>query len=134
MYRDNRLHVRRRLKNVFEHFWGHTQHVRVDVDETSFGARVKQAIGRGSKGNCRGQPPIAWPKSSSKTRDVQSRRSTTDRDRMTCADSFRNRRLKSFDRRPLSQKVASQHRDNGINVGLINALSPITNHARRHPI
>ena len=123
---DYCLNIRRRCQRLLKRTRGHTKCVGIDIDKTRLAAGIKKAICRRRKSNRCGQAAIARPNPGRKTSKVEACRSTADRDRVAGADAFSQGGFETFDRGTLREEIAAEHRNNRIDIRLIDALAPVT--------
>ena len=102
---------------------------RIDVDEIDVGAAQPRAIGGGDEGVGHGPHHVARAGADGKARDVQRRGGAVHRDRMRHAAQLGERRFKPADRRALGQPVRPQRVDDGLDVGLVDPLPAVRDHA-----
>src|SRR4029078_1464755 len=125
---DLRYGFKRRLETAQRH----SQRIAVDVNETGFRAGIEKTIRRCRKRDRRGEPPITRPDVRGETGNMQRRCTATYRNGVTGADPFCQRSLELLDERVLSEEIAAEHRNDGIDIRLIDALSSVPEHRRRH--
>ena len=93
-------------------------------------ARIEKTIRRSRKSNSRREAAVARPEARGQACNVQPRRTAAHRNRMAGAYPFGQGRFKALDRRTLRQEIAAKHGNDSIDIGLIDALSSITENRR----
>ena len=63
---------------------------------------------------------------------MQRRGAVADRDGVASLNPLGQRRLEALDGRPLGEKIALQHRHDGIDVGAVDALAAVAEVTSRH--
>src|SRR5262249_290108 len=132
MYGNDRLGLRRPDKRRLQSRRSNIQRHHVDIDETRVSAGIEHAICRRRKCNSGGETEIAGPNARWQACKMKPGCSAADRNRVARTNSLRERRFKSFDRRPLREEIAAKHRNDGIDVRLVDALPSIAENRLWH--
>jgi hypothetical protein len=130
--RHDRLDLRCRFQRHIETTQGHAQRIAVDVNEPCVRASIEKTIRRCRKRHRRGEPSITRPDVRGETSNVQRRRTAADRNGVTGANPLCQRSLELLNDWALREKIAAKHRNDGIDIRLIDALSSVPENKRRH--